>query len=182
MNKMIFFSFGFSPTATTVTSGVTHLQNQVYDICFRRASGYCYICYVSYFCNLIWWLTFWTLIIPICAPSKTVKGKRKKKNKKKEESFDWKVRRGITKLHRPKVLPSSPWEVTRVWLPGKNFFHYKIQGIMTETIGEPILKDMKMRHKSMITGREESVNYAENRIQIWFFVRNYHYIFLSGEM
>jgi hypothetical protein len=41
-------SFGFSPTATTVTSGVTHLQNQVYDICFRRASGYCYICYTPY--------------------------------------------------------------------------------------------------------------------------------------
>ena len=120
MNKILFFSFGYPPTATTVTSGVTHLQNQVYDICFRRASGYCYICYVSYFCNLIWWLTFWTLIIPICAPSKTVKGKRKKKNKKKEESFDWKVRRGITKLHRPKVLPSSPWKDTRVGLPGKN--------------------------------------------------------------
>ena len=23
-------------------------------------------------------------------------------------------------VHRPKVLPSSPWEVTRVGLPGKN--------------------------------------------------------------
>merc|ERR1712156_350734 len=41
-------SFGYPPTATTVTSGVTHLQNQVYDICFRRASGYCYICYTPY--------------------------------------------------------------------------------------------------------------------------------------
>merc|ERR1712241_287038 len=41
-------SFGFSPTATTVTSGVTHLQNQVYDICFRRGSGMCYICYTPY--------------------------------------------------------------------------------------------------------------------------------------
>ena len=131
MNKILFFSFGFPPTATTVTSGVTHLQNQVYDICFRRASGYCYICYVSYFCNLIWWLTFWTVIIPICAPSKTVKGKRKKKNKKKEESFDWKVRRGITKLHRPKVLPSSPWEVTRVGLPGKNS---GIQTMVTKSV------------------------------------------------
>merc|ERR1719273_834590 len=38
-------NFGFSPTATTVTSTVTHLSNQKYDICIRRASGYCYICY-----------------------------------------------------------------------------------------------------------------------------------------
>ena len=89
MNKILFFSFGFSPTATTVTSGVTHLQNQVYDICFRRASGYCYICYVSYFCNLIWWLTFWTLIIPICAPSKTVKGEKKEEELKSISFYTW---------------------------------------------------------------------------------------------
>merc|ERR1719400_2615637 len=38
-------SFGFPPTITTVTSGVTHLTNQHYDICIRRASGSCYICY-----------------------------------------------------------------------------------------------------------------------------------------
>merc|ERR1711935_1022123 len=38
-------NFGFPPTITTVTSGVTHLSNQHYDICIRRASGYCYICY-----------------------------------------------------------------------------------------------------------------------------------------
>merc|ERR1712223_2158869 len=38
-------SFGFPPTATAVTAAVTHLQNQVYDICIRRAAGYCYICY-----------------------------------------------------------------------------------------------------------------------------------------
>merc|ERR1719273_2324791 len=38
-------NFGFSPTATTVTSTVTHLSDQKYDICIRRASGYCYICY-----------------------------------------------------------------------------------------------------------------------------------------
>merc|ERR1719273_2634638 len=38
-------NFGFSPTATTVISTVTHLSDQKYDICIRRASGYCYICY-----------------------------------------------------------------------------------------------------------------------------------------
>merc|ERR1719400_1688164 len=38
-------NFGFPPTITTVTSGVTHLTNQHYDICIRRASGSCYICY-----------------------------------------------------------------------------------------------------------------------------------------
>merc|ERR1739844_802892 len=38
-------NFGFPPTVTTVTSGVTHLSNQHYDICIRRASGSCYICY-----------------------------------------------------------------------------------------------------------------------------------------
>merc|ERR1719331_3632161 len=38
-------NFGFPPTITAVTSGVTHLSNQHYDICIRRGSGYCYICY-----------------------------------------------------------------------------------------------------------------------------------------
>ena len=38
-------NFGFPPTITTVTAGVTHLTNQHYDICIRRASGSCYICY-----------------------------------------------------------------------------------------------------------------------------------------
>merc|ERR1711971_462689 len=38
-------NFGFPPTITAVTSAVTHLSNQHYDICIRRASGYCYICY-----------------------------------------------------------------------------------------------------------------------------------------
>jgi hypothetical protein len=38
-------NFGFPPTITTVTSAVTHLSNQHYDICIRRAKGYCYICY-----------------------------------------------------------------------------------------------------------------------------------------
>jgi len=38
-------NFGFPTSATAVTSKVTHLSNQKYDICIRRASGYCYICY-----------------------------------------------------------------------------------------------------------------------------------------
>jgi len=40
-------NFGWPTSATTVTSGVTHLSNQVYDICIRRASGYCIICYTQ---------------------------------------------------------------------------------------------------------------------------------------
>merc|ERR1719400_37935 len=38
-------NFGFPPTIDAVTSAVTHLSNQHYDICIRRATGYCYICY-----------------------------------------------------------------------------------------------------------------------------------------
>merc|ERR1711899_266607 len=38
-------NFAFPTSATTVTSGVTHLSNQKYDICIRRAKSYCYICY-----------------------------------------------------------------------------------------------------------------------------------------
>merc|ERR1739844_260202 len=38
-------NFGFPPTITAVTSAVTHLSNQHYDICIRRAKSYCYICY-----------------------------------------------------------------------------------------------------------------------------------------
>merc|ERR1712223_1157803 len=41
-------NFGFPTSATTVTSGVTHLSSQKYDICIRRASGYCYICYSTW--------------------------------------------------------------------------------------------------------------------------------------
>merc|ERR1719362_541661 len=39
-------NFGF-PTSTTAAVGaeVTHLSNQHYDICIRRASNFCYICY-----------------------------------------------------------------------------------------------------------------------------------------
>ena len=53
---------------------------------------------------------------------------------------------------------------------------------MAEIIGELVLTEMKMRRKSMITGREESVNYAENRIQIWSSVKSYRYTSLLGEM
>merc|ERR1712241_340767 len=38
-------SFNFPAEATTVTQSATHLQNQNYDICIRRGSGMCYICY-----------------------------------------------------------------------------------------------------------------------------------------
>lgn len=40
-------SYNFPPTATasTMTATVTHLKNQYYKACVRRASGYCYICY-----------------------------------------------------------------------------------------------------------------------------------------
>merc|ERR1712223_508779 len=38
-------NFAFPTSATTVTSGVTHLSNQKYDICIRRAKSYYYICY-----------------------------------------------------------------------------------------------------------------------------------------
>ena len=40
-------SFGYptTNTATTVADDTTHLSNQLYQICIRRTSGYCYICY-----------------------------------------------------------------------------------------------------------------------------------------
>ena len=52
-NKVAFhllsiFSFNFPTSATSGTttgSTWTHLANQHYDVCIRRASGYCYICY-----------------------------------------------------------------------------------------------------------------------------------------
>merc|ERR1719219_145850 len=40
-------NFGYPSSATTVTSTITHLSNQNYDICIRRASGYCLICYTQ---------------------------------------------------------------------------------------------------------------------------------------
>lgn len=38
-------NFAFPTSSTTVTTAVTHLSNQKYEICIRRAAGYCYICY-----------------------------------------------------------------------------------------------------------------------------------------
>jgi len=38
-------NFAWPPTATVVTGAITHLENQKYDICMRRASGNCLICY-----------------------------------------------------------------------------------------------------------------------------------------
>jgi len=38
-------SFNFPAEATTLTQSATHLQNQEYDICIRRGSGFCWICY-----------------------------------------------------------------------------------------------------------------------------------------
>lgn len=37
-------SFNFPLTSTTVSSTATHLANQNYDICFRRESGFCFLC------------------------------------------------------------------------------------------------------------------------------------------
>ena len=40
------FNFPTSATSSTTTGTTwTHLADQHYDICIRRASGYCYICY-----------------------------------------------------------------------------------------------------------------------------------------
>lgn len=39
-------SFGFDRTLTVITaSAATHLSSQNYQVCFRRESSYCYICY-----------------------------------------------------------------------------------------------------------------------------------------
>jgi len=38
-------NFGYPTSTTTVTTAVTHLSNQNYEICIRRAAGYCLICY-----------------------------------------------------------------------------------------------------------------------------------------
>ena len=43
--NLISFSFGYPTSSTTVTTAVTHLSNQNYEICIRRAAGYCLICY-----------------------------------------------------------------------------------------------------------------------------------------
>jgi len=38
-------SFAWDTSATTVAQKQTHLSHQYYDVCFRRARGYCSICY-----------------------------------------------------------------------------------------------------------------------------------------
>jgi len=38
-------SFNWDTTATTIAASQTHLSDQYYDICLRRARGYCSICY-----------------------------------------------------------------------------------------------------------------------------------------
>jgi hypothetical protein len=38
-------NFGYPIKHTTVTTAVTHLSNQNYEICIRRAAGYCLVCY-----------------------------------------------------------------------------------------------------------------------------------------
>merc|ERR1712224_1016440 len=38
-------SFNYPIGATTLGSSVTHLADQIYNICIRRASGYCAVCY-----------------------------------------------------------------------------------------------------------------------------------------
>ena len=40
-------SFNFPPGATTVPTTATHLQNQNYQVCFRRESGYCHLCFIA---------------------------------------------------------------------------------------------------------------------------------------
>jgi hypothetical protein len=39
------FPTAITSSSTTITTTTTHLNNQNYNICIRRASGYCYICY-----------------------------------------------------------------------------------------------------------------------------------------
>ena len=43
-------TFGYltSNSATATSSSTAHLQNQNYEVCVRRAGGYCYICWASW--------------------------------------------------------------------------------------------------------------------------------------
>ena len=41
-------SFNWDTTSTTIAASQTHLSHQYYDICIRRARGYCSICYSPY--------------------------------------------------------------------------------------------------------------------------------------
>ena len=47
---LFFFSFGYpsSNSATATAATTTHLSNQKYEICIRRAAGYCYICWAAW--------------------------------------------------------------------------------------------------------------------------------------
>ena len=42
------FGYPSSNSATATDVSTSHLQNQMYQICIRRSSGYCYICYGSW--------------------------------------------------------------------------------------------------------------------------------------
>jgi len=42
------FGYPSSNSATATAATTTHLSNQNYEICIRRASGYCYICYAAW--------------------------------------------------------------------------------------------------------------------------------------
>ena len=42
------FGYPSSNTASSTDVSTTHLQNQVYQICIRRESSYCYICYSAW--------------------------------------------------------------------------------------------------------------------------------------
>ena len=42
---LFLFSFNFPTATTSLTSGVTHLARQNYQVCIRRGINFCYICY-----------------------------------------------------------------------------------------------------------------------------------------
>lgn len=42
------FGYPSSNSNTATDASTTHLQNQMYQVCIRRASGYCYICYAAW--------------------------------------------------------------------------------------------------------------------------------------
>ena len=41
-------SFNWDTSASTIATSQTHLSDQYYDICIRRARGYCSVCYSPY--------------------------------------------------------------------------------------------------------------------------------------
>ena len=42
------YGYHSSNTATTTSASSTHLQNQNYQVCVRRSSGMCYICWAAW--------------------------------------------------------------------------------------------------------------------------------------